>query len=169
MRWLRFLIGLIIALILHSLMDSFFPHALPFFDPYIILIVYYAMGGNLFGAIMAGCVAGFVQDAFSNAIFGMHAFALTLCGYLVAYVNSRLVLRGPLAFGGALVVSVVLNEIIIFALVNLLTTQKIEMFEQGMWAKTLITSLFGILVYQLLSLFLREEPIEATRRASIAY
>jgi len=33
-----------------------------------------------------------------------------------------------------------------------------------MVVKTIFTCLFGMLVYQLLTLFLREEPIEATRR-----
>jgi rod shape-determining protein MreD len=163
-RWLRFLIGLLIALTIHSIFDSFFPNALAFFNPYIILVVYYSMGGNLFGAIIAGVIAGFVQDAYSQAIFGLHAFSLTVCAYLVAYVNSRLVLRGALAFGAALVASVILNELVIFILVNILLSQRIEMFEQGMLMKTILTSLFGVLVYQLLTLFLREEPIEATRR-----
>jgi len=33
-----------------------------------------------------------------------------------------------------------------------------------MIVKAIFTSLFGMLVYQLLTLFLKEEPIEATRR-----
>ena len=164
MRWLRFIIGLLIALTIHSIFDSFFPNALAFFNPYIILVVYYSMGGNLFGAIIAGVIAGFVQDAYSQAIFGLHAFSLTVCAYLVAYVNSRLVLRGAVAFGAALIASVILNELVIFILVNILLSQRIEMFEQGMLMKTILTSLFGVLVYQLLTLFLREEPIEAARR-----
>ena len=53
-RWLRYIIGLLIALTLHSLLDSFFPNALAFFNPYVILVVYYSMGGNVFGAIIAG-------------------------------------------------------------------------------------------------------------------
>ena len=166
MRWLRYIIGLLLALTLHSLLDNFFPNALAFFNPYVILVVYYSMGGNLFGAIVAGVIAGLVQDAFSGAMFGLHSFALTLIGYTVAYVNSRLVLRGPLAFGAALVGSVVLNEIVIYILVNILLKQRIEMFEQGMLMKTILTSLFGMLIYQLLTLFLREEPIEATKRPS---
>ncbi len=166
MRWLRFLIGLLIALTLHSLLDNFFPNALAFFNPYIILVVYYSMGGNLFGAIVAGVLAGLVQDAFSGAIFGLHAFSLTFCGYLVAYINSRLVLRGAAAFGGALIVSVILNEVVIYVLVNILLRQRIGMFEEGLLMKTLFTSLFGVLIYQLLTLFLREEPIEATRKPS---
>jgi len=164
LRWLRFLIGLLLALTLHSLLDNFFPNALAFFNPYIILVVYYSMGGNLFGAIIAGVTAGLVQDAFSGAIFGLHAFALTVCAYLVAYINSRLVLRGTLAFGLSLIGSVLLNEIVIYILVNILLKQRIDLFEQGVLVKTILTSIFGMLVYQMLSLFLTEEPIEATKR-----
>ena len=102
MRWLRFAVGLLIALTLHSLLDSFFPNALAFFNPYVILVVYYSMGGNVFGAIIAGVIAGLVQDAYSGAMFGLHAFALTVCAYAVAYINSRLVLRGTLPFGACL-------------------------------------------------------------------
>ena len=164
MRWLRFAIGLILALTLHSLLDRFFPNALAFFNPYVILVVYYSMGGNLLGAIVAGVTAGLVQDAFSNAIFAMHAFALTICGYIVAYINSRLVLRGVIAFGACLVGAVILNELIIFLLVNFLVEQPIHFFGGVIALKTLLTALFGMLVYQLLTLFLHEEPIEATQR-----
>lgn len=164
MRWLRFVVGLLIALTLHSLLDSFYPNALAFFNPYVILVVYYSMGGNIFGAIVAGVFAGLVQDAFSNAMFGLHAFALTVCAYVVAYINSRLALRGTLAFGACLGGAVVVNELVIYILVNILLKQKVEMFEQALLVKTIFTLLFGMLVYQLLTLFLREEPIEATRR-----
>jgi rod shape-determining protein MreD len=164
LRWLRFIIGLIIALTLHTLLDSFYPNALAFFNPYVILVVYYSMGGNVFGAIIAGVIAGLVQDAFSGAIFGLHAFSLTVCAYIVAYINSRLVLRGNLAFGACLGGAVIVNELVIYILVNILVKQRIEMFEQGLLVKTIFTLLFGMLVYQILTLFLREEPIEATRK-----
>lgn len=163
MRWLRFAVGLLIALTLHSLLDSFYPNALAFFNPYVILVVYYSMGGNILGAIVAGVLAGFVQDAFSNAPFGLHAFSLTVCGYVVASINARLALRGSLAFGACLGGAVIVNELVIYVLVNILMKQKIEMFEQALLVKTIFTLLFGMLVYQLLTLFLREEPIEATR------
>jgi len=163
LRWLRFAIGLLIALTLHSLLDSFFPNALAFFNPYVILVVYYAMGGNVFGAIIAGVIAGLVQDAFSSSMFGLHAFSLTVCAYIVAYINSRLSLRGTFAFGACLGGAVVVNELVIYILVNILLRQRIEMFEQGLIVKTIFTLVFGMFVYQLLALFLRDEPVEATR------
>jgi rod shape-determining protein MreD len=160
---LRYAIGLLIALTLHSLLDSFFPNALAFFNPYVILVVYYSMGGNVFGAIIAGVIAGLVQDAFSSSRFGLHAFSLTVCAYIVAYINSRLSLRGTFAFGACLAGAVIVNELVIYILVNILLRQKIEMFEQGLLVKTIFTLMFGMFVYQLLALFLREETVEATR------
>lgn len=166
MRWLRFLVGLLLALTLHSLLDAFAPNALAFFNPYVILVVYYSMGGNLLGAIVAGVLAGLVQDAFSGAIFGLHAFSLTFCAYLVAYINSRLVLRGTLPFTACLAGAIILNEIVIYVLVNILQRQKIEMFEQGMLAKTVFTSLFGMILYQTVSLFLHDEQTEVPKRTA---
>src|SRR2546423_10895246 len=119
MRWLRFAVGLLIALTLHSLLDSFFPNALAFFNPYVILITYYAIGGNLVVAILAGIAAGLLQDAYSGAIFGLHAFSLTVCAYAVAYINSRLVLRRTLAFCDCLIGSLIVNAFVIYELVNL--------------------------------------------------
>jgi len=165
-RWLRFLVGLLLALTLHSLLDAFAPNALAFFNPYVILVVYYSMGGNLLGAIVAGVLAGLVQDAFSGAIFGLHAFSLTFCAYLVAYINSRLVLRGTLPFTACLAGAIILNEIVIYVLVNILQRQKIEMFEQGMLAKTVFTSLFGMILYQTVSLFLHDEQTEPPKRTA---
>jgi rod shape-determining protein MreD len=107
-----------------------------------------------------------VQDTFSGAPLGLHAFSLTVCAYAVAFLNARLTLRGTLAFGACLVGAAVVNELVIFALVNLLLRQRVEMFEQGMIVKTIFTCLFGMLIYQLLTLFLRDEPIEATNRAA---
>src|SRR5258707_1176920 len=115
-----------------------------------------------FGALIAGVIAGLVQAAYSGAMFGLHAFALTVCAHAVAYINARLVLRGTLAFGACLIGAVVVNELVIYILVNILLKQKVEMFDQGMVVKTIFTCLFGMLVYQLLTLFLRVEPIAAS-------
>lgn len=158
MRLLQFFIGLLLALTVHSLLHNFFPNALAFVDVYVILVIYYAMGGNLVGTIIAGVAAGFVQDAFSGSMFGLHAFSLTLCGYLVATVASRIVLRGSLAFGAALAGAVIVNELVIYLLVNILQHQRIELAGQQLILKMVISSLLGALIYQLVALFVRRAP-----------
>lgn len=165
MRLLQFAIGLVVALMIHSLLHNFFPNALAFIDIYVILVVYYAMGGNLVGTIIAGVAAGFVQDAFSGSIFGLHAFSLTLSGYLVATVASRIVLRGALSFGGSLAGAVLVNELVIYLLVNLLQRQRIALDGQQLLLKIVISALLGALIYQLVALFVRRAPAARAGRA----
>lgn len=165
MRTVQFLIGLVLALTIHSLLNKFFPNALAFVDVYMILVVYYAMGGNILGTIAAAVIAGFVQDAFSNAIFGLHAFALTLIGYVVALISSKIELRGPVLFGLTLLGAMIVNELIVFALANLLLDERIEIFGQSLLLKTLITSLLGALIYHGAKLLVKRTPIEVSRRA----
>jgi rod shape-determining protein MreD len=165
-RLIQFIVGLVLALMLHSLLHNFFPNALAFVDVYLILVVYYAMGGNLVGSIVAGVTAGLVQDAFSGSIFGLHAFSLTLAGYLVALVSSKIVLRGPVAFGGALLGAVLVNELVVFLLVNILQRQRVDLLGQQLILKMVISSLLGALLYQLVSLFFRRP---AARTASRSY
>jgi rod shape-determining protein MreD len=164
-RLIQFIVGLVLALMLHSLLHNFFPNALAFIDVYLILVVYYAMGGNLVGSIVAGVTAGFVQDAFSGSIFGLHAFSLTLAGYLVALVSSKIVLRGPIAFGSALLGAVLVNELVVFLLVNVLQRQRVELLGQQLFLKMVLSSLLGALIYQLVALFFRRPGARTVSRS----
>jgi rod shape-determining protein MreD len=166
-RGLRFIVGLLGTLTLHAVLNKFVPNTLVFFNPYVILIVYYAMGGYLTGAIVAGVIAGFVQDAFSLSIFGVSAFSLTICGYIVAYINSRLVLKGNLSFGACLAGSTLLNEIIVYVMTSFVVDQHVRFALNVVIAKPIVTTLFGMLLYQLLTLVLHEEPLEMTRRRRV--
>jgi rod shape-determining protein MreD len=163
-RGLRFTAGLLVALTLHSVLNKIAPGFLEFFDPYVILIVYYAMGGHLTGAIFAGLAAGLAQDAFTISIPGLHAFTLTLVGYLVAFVNHRLALNGILAFGGCLLGASLVNEAIAHLMPVVLLPQVIPFHPEIFIARAVVTTMSGMLVYQLLAIVLRGEPLDAARK-----
>jgi len=164
LRGLRFTAGLLIALTLHAVLNKIAPGFLEFFDPYVILIVYYAMGGHLAGAIFAGVAAGLAQDAFSITIPGLHAFTLTLVGYIVAFVNLRLALNGILAFGGCLLGASLLNEALTHLMPAMLLPQPIPFQPQIFFARSIVTTMSGMLLYQLLTIVLKGEPLEAARK-----
>lgn len=160
MRWLRFAVGLLVAVVVHAVLNRIAPGSLEFFDPYVILIVFYAMGGHLTGAILAGLAAGFTQDAFTISIPGVHAFALVLSGYVVAFVNLRLALRGILAFGGCLFGASLANEAIGFILPTILVPEPLPFHPQIVFARAIVTTLSGMVIYQLLAVLLKREPLE---------
>ena len=87
----RFGIGLLVALTLHATMNKLSPNSLAFFNPYLILVIYYALGWRLVGVIFAGVAAGLVEDAFTISIPGLHAFTLTL-------VDELTCMKPPFAF-----------------------------------------------------------------------
>lgn len=167
MRGLRFTAGLLIALTLHALINKLSPGFLEFFDPYVILVVYYAMGGRLTGAIIAGVAAGLVQDAFTISIPGLHAFTLTLSGYIIAFINLRLALNGILAFGGCLLGASLFNELLSHLLPTILLPESLPFHPQILIARAIVTTLSGMLLYQLLTIVLKAEPLEAARKPKI--
>jgi len=149
-RWLGFAVGLVAVLLIHSFLDTFLPGALGFLDPYLVLVVYFASGGNLVGTIAAGVVTGLVQDAFSLSIFGLHAFSLTLSGYLVALLNNKIVLRGAGAFAACVAGAILLNEATIAVLNNLLVSETVTLFDRRLVLRILLTSGAGAVVHQAL-------------------
>ncbi len=164
MRGLRFTAGLLIALTLHTVLNKFSPGFLEFFDPYMILVIYYAMGGRLVGAILAGVGAGMIQDAFTISIPGLHSFTLTLSGYIVAVINLRLALNGILAFGGCLLGASLFNELLAHLLTTILLPQPIPFHPQLLIARAVVTTMSGMLLYQLFAIVLKREPLDVARK-----
>ena len=122
------------------------------------------MGGRLTGAILAGVCAGLVQDAFRISIPGLHAFTLTLAGYTVAFVNLRLSLNGILAFGGCILGASLFNEILAHLLSAMLLPQPIPFHPQLLIARGIVTTLSGMLLYQLLTIVMKGEPLDVARK-----
>ncbi|MBI2214138.1 MAG: rod shape-determining protein MreD [Acidobacteria bacterium] len=160
MTILRFAGGLVIAVAIHATLNKVAPGSLVYFNPYVILVTYQAMrSGSLAQVIALGALAGLVQDAFSISLAGANAFALTLCGYAVAFINAKLVLRGNASFGACLAGSTFGAELIVWTLTSILVETPIP-FAIDIWlARTLVTALFGLLLLQSLRLVLGADVV----------
>ena len=88
---LRFLAALVGACLVHlagARLAPWFPAAV---DPFVVVLVWYASRRGPIEAEVAGTVTGFVQDAFSGGLYGLHAFANTVVGYFVHVASQRVV------------------------------------------------------------------------------
>lgn len=165
MTIIRFAAGLVIAVAVHATLNKVAPGSLLYFNPYVILVTYQAMrSGSLARVIAFGAMAGLVQDAFSISLAGANAFALTLCGYAVAYVNAKLVLRGNAAFGACLAASTLVAEIVVWTLTSILIATPTPFAIDTWLARTLVTTLFGLLLLQSLRLILGSDIVSTERR-----
>ncbi len=84
MKIFRFILALIFALFVDILITRIFPFRFSFFDPFLIIVVYYGTVTRPVGSMLIGLTTGLVQDAWKDVIFGMNAFRKTLIGYLIA-------------------------------------------------------------------------------------
>lgn len=160
MKLLRFAGGLVIAVAVHATLNKVAPGSLVYFNPYVILVTYQAMrSGSLAQVIALGALAGLVQDAFSISLAGANAFALTLCGYAVAFINAKLVLHGNAAFGACLAGSTFGAELIVWTLTSILVEAPTPFAIDTWLARTLVTTLFGLLLLQSLRLVLGSDAV----------
>ncbi|HEY3171738.1 MAG TPA: rod shape-determining protein MreD [Thermoanaerobaculia bacterium] len=79
-----------------------------------------ARSGGFGRAVLTGAGAGFIEDALTETLLGLNAFAKAAIGYLLAFVSVRVVLGGALAVGGVIALCSLANDAIVAVLRSLL-------------------------------------------------
>ena len=120
MRALKLAAGLSLALIVHLALAMFAPAAGRVFDPFLLLIVLHALGGNLLVGMFAGAAVGLVEDAFTGGLYGLHGFAGTLVGYTVARAAQVLTLQKLYFVGLIFAAATLLQQLVLNALLLVL-------------------------------------------------
>jgi rod shape-determining protein MreD len=69
---------------------------------------------------MTGAAAGFLEDALTENLLGLNAFAKAAIGYLLAFVSVRVIFGGALAVGGVIALCSLANDAIVAVLRSLL-------------------------------------------------
>lgn len=93
MRNLRFAGALLLAVLVHSAGSQLwgdFPAAV---DLFLVVVVFYALGGSPLSGMLGGLVGGLVADAFTGDLYGLHGFADTIIGYGTAYAAHRIMIQ----------------------------------------------------------------------------
>lgn len=93
MPFLKFLLGLGLAVVVHALALRVAPELSPAFDLFVVVVVLQSLSRSSLAGLAAGLVVGMVQDALTGGLFGLYGFADTIIGYAVARASQRLVLE----------------------------------------------------------------------------
>jgi rod shape-determining protein MreD len=95
------LVALVAALALQTGLGGIWPDVHRYVDLPLVVVVWYAIARSQRSAMLLGCAAGLLQDAwFRIAVFGMNGFKKTLLGWALGGIASRFDLNQP---GGRLV------------------------------------------------------------------
>ncbi|MEM1201939.1 MAG: rod shape-determining protein MreD [Acidobacteriota bacterium] len=113
---LRFLLGLVIAVVIHISGLRLSPHFGQWIDPFLILAIYHSLRFGPGWSALGGTVAGLVQDALSGGLYGLHGFANTLVAFVATRVRLRLVIQQPLQVGMLCFLAAALQQTVLASL-----------------------------------------------------
>lgn len=120
MRVLRLLGGLLAAVVVHLLLVAIAPGTAAVLDPFLLLIAFNSMDGNLVMAYAGGAAVGLTQDALTGGLYGVHGVAGTVVGYAGARAAQLLTLqRGyyiALFFAAAVLIQALVLQGLLLAL-----------------------------------------------------
>jgi rod shape-determining protein MreD len=88
--FLRVLLALAVALAVQAGLGLLWPESYRFVDVMILPVVWFAIAGSQRAAMLVGCAAGLLQDAwFHLGVFGLNGFKKTLLGWALGGLGSR--------------------------------------------------------------------------------
>jgi rod shape-determining protein MreD len=145
-RALRFVAALVLALFTHLLMVALVPPSARVLDPFLIATAYLAMTARPGAAAVQGAAIGLIHDGLSGGLYGLHGFASTLVGFLMARTVRLVDLHKSyyvaLYFGCA----VLLQQLVIQGLLLLLTQEPEPVAPLELGLRVALTSPAGALL-----------------------
>ena len=141
-------IGRIALLLAAAIVLEFFVGRSPYrsflpVDWFLLATATVARSGDFVRAVATGAAAGALEDAVSQPLIGMNAFAKAVIGYALTLVSVRVVFGGALAVGAALFVASLANEAIVALLSALLSHSPIVIVSPDALWRAAATGLAG--------------------------
>ena len=112
-------------------------------DWFLLATATVARSGDFVRAVATGAAAGALEDAVSQPLIGMNAFAKAVIGYALTLVSVRVVFGGALAVGAALAVASLANEAIVALLGALLSQSPIVLVSRDALWRAAATGVAG--------------------------
>ena len=112
--------AILIAMALQTTLAGLVIRGTAAIDLVLIVVVYIALKSGPVPGLLAGTVAGLIQDALSTPILGIGGLAKTLVGFLSGVLATQFILNGPLPRFVLLLLATVLHAAIFMGLYVLL-------------------------------------------------
>ena len=108
------LAGVVVALLAQMTFSRHVMEGFAYADFLLLFVVYHAATKFEKGGLIAGAVAGFLQDCFSGGPLGLCGISLTLIGYGFGILSRRFLLARPLFYPLAVALASLAHKIDLF-------------------------------------------------------
>jgi len=154
-KFLRFPLVILLALLAELLLPRYVSGFFRFFDFMLIVVVFNSVSRSRIGATLVGTSSGLVQDAFTDICFGLNGFSKTVVGYLASSFYQRFMIDTALTQLVVLAVATWLDTGVRLALRAALFGEAPGAFFPDLLIRTACNALGGVILMKLTVLIFR--------------
>ena len=150
MRTAVALAAIFVALALQTTLAGLVIRGTAALDLVLIVVIYIALKSGPATGVLAGTVAGLIQDALSNPVLGIGGLAKTMVGFLAGVLATQFILNGPLPRFVLIVMATALHAAIFMGLYVLLDLRQFPDPAPAVLGQAIGNGFVGVVGFQLL-------------------
>ena len=122
-------------------------------DLVLIVVVYIAIKSGPVTGLLAGTVAGLIQDALSSGIMGIGGLAKTIVGFLSGVLGTQFIVTAPLPRFLLLLLGTILHAAIFMGLYTLLNLRQFPAPYAAVLGQAAGNAFIGVVAFQMIEWF----------------
>ena len=146
------LVAIAAALVLQTTLTSFVPQTAAI-DLVLIVVVYVSLSFGPTTGIVAGTVAGLIQDSLSSGIMGIGALAKTLVGFAAGRIGTQFIVTAPLPRFVVFIGATLLHALVFMGLYVLLGLREFPDPYATVAGQAVGNAVVGVVGFQILEWF----------------
>jgi rod shape-determining protein MreD len=145
--------AILIAIALQTTLASLVFRGNTAIDLVLIVVVFVAIKSGPVTGLLAGSVAGLIQDALSSGILGIGGLAKTIVGFLSGVLGTQFIVTAPLPRFLLLLVATVLHAAIFIGLYTLLDLRQFPAPYPAIVGQAFGNAFVGVIAFQVIEWF----------------
>lgn len=152
MKFLKVGLGLVTALALQTTMAGLAIRGTVALDLVLIVVVYVALTSGPVVGLLAGSVAGLMQDALSSGVLGIGGLAKTIVGFAAGVFGTQFIATAPFPRFIVFVLATLLHAVVFMGLYVLLGLRQFPAPYTAVLWQAVANGLVGVVVAQIVEL-----------------
>lgn len=152
MTFLKVGLGLVTALALQTTMAGLAIRGTVALDLVLIVVVYAALTSGPIVGLIAGCIAGLMQDTLSSGVVGIGGLAKTIVGFAAGVFGTQFIVTAPFPRFIVFVLATVLHAIVFMGLYVLLGLRQFPSPYTAVLWQAVANGLVGVVAAQIIEL-----------------
>ena len=150
MRSAAALAAILIAIAVQTTLAGYMFRGSTAIDLVLIVVVYVAIKSGPVTGLLAGTVAGLIQDALSSGVLGIGGLAKTIVGFLAGVLGTQFIVTAPLPRFVLLLLATALHAAIFMGLYTLLNLRQFSSPYPAIVGQAFGNAFVGVVAFQVI-------------------